>query len=408
MIISVLVLAHPLTEASGPLPLPPVFTATLAVCAVAGAARIGNTTAGPMTIGREDPARRLGPLTILTRTIAVALLLLVIIAGRFGDDEQLNNLAPPLLIGLVWPLLLLASAVLGRVWPRIDPWDTLARLVAPFGGRSEPARDTDDDPRRTGADVIWAVPLALVWTWYLSVYPSALEPGIVGGAISVYTIVTLAGCLAVGRQTWLSRAEVFGLLFSWIGRLRGGRLATWAPPRGAELVLGVLAGGLIFGVVRISRLWGATGAGPQGRWFELGGLAVCAAAGVVLLRVCDRRAGRLGSPGAVTAAAVPVVAAIGFAVALSRNRLTNSVQLLVRLVSDPLGQGWDLFGTAEFPVYTALVSGLVRVLAQVAVLLAGGVLGVLAVRRRAGRAHPTVVFAVSVLVGSGVLAVTAV
>lgn len=409
MTFSALVLAHPLTETVGPLPLPPVFTATLAVCAVAGVARIGNTTAAAMTFARDEPAQRLGPLAIASRGIAVALLLLVIVAGRLGDDEQLNNLAPPLLIGLVWPLLLLASALFGRIWFWVDPWDTLARLVEPIAGRSDDQPDRDDAHSGDAeAGVLWAVPVALVWTWYLSVYPSALEPGVVAGALSLYTIVTLAGSLAVGRRTWLARAEVFGLLFGWVGRLRGGRLATWAPPRAADLVLGVLGGGLIFGMLRISRLWGSLGTGSLGRWLDLVGLVACAATGAALLRVCDRRAGRLGSAGVVTAAAVPVVAAIGLAVALARNRLANSVQLAVRMVSDPLGQGWDLFGTTDFPVDPALVPGLGRVLGQVVVLLLGGVLGVLAVRRRAGRAQPTVVFAVSVLVASGVLTVTAV
>jgi len=408
--LSVLVLAHPLTEPGGPLPLPPVFTATLAVCAVAGAARIGRAPAGQTSTWRAEPAERLTLATIATRALGLLILLLVIAAGRFGDDEQLDNLAPPLLIGLVWPALLLASAVLGRVFARVNPWDTLARLVAPIGGGPRQARDDEHAAVLEPVDdrVTWAVPAAVVWVWYLSLYRSALEPGVVAGALSIYTIVTVAGCLAVGRRTWLSRAELFGLLFGWVALLPRGRLATWLPPRGADVVLGILAGGLLFDALRISRLWGSLEVGPLGAWFDLAGLAACAAAGAVLLRVCDRRAGRLESPGTVTAAAVPLVAAIGFAVGLSRNRFTNSVQLVPRLVSDPLGQGWDVFRMADFPVNPELVPNLVRVLAQVGVLLLGGVFGVLAVRGRAGRARATVVFAVSVLVGSGVLALTAV
>ncbi len=220
-------------------------------------------------------------------------------------------------------MLVLASAFIGSVWRWVDPWDSVARPVAPPGQASD--------------DVRWAAISALALTWYLGAYPTPLHPRTVGLSLAAYSIVTVAGCLALGRTSWLSRAEVFGLVFGWTAMLPRGALGSWRPPRGAILVLGVLAGGLTFGAIRKSSLWGGLNVAEHALVLATGGLATVAAGYALALWWADRRAEAAGAPGSVAAAMVPAVAGVVVATALSRNRLFTSLQLLPGLLVDLSG-----------------------------------------------------------------------
>jgi hypothetical protein len=315
---------------------------------------------------------------VVTRSGAVSLLLLAVIAGRLGSSLQLRNIAPALVIGVAWPLLLLGSSLVGPVWRWVDPWDGLAR-PSDRGTTSDGAGGSESATR----DVWPAVVPALLWVWYLSAFPGSLDPRSVGAAAAVYTLGTLAGCLAFGRRRWLSRVEVFGMLFGWTARLPRGLLPSWRPPAGAEVVLGMLVGGLLFGALRRTSLWGALNTDPFALLYATVGLvSSCALVGGLLWGL-ERWSGRLGDAGAVTAASVPAVASVAVAIAMARNRLFTSLQLLPALASDPLGLGWDLFGTADWGLNPAPLGDLGLPLAQIAVLAVGHVAGAWVLSRRA-------------------------
>jgi hypothetical protein len=400
-------LAHPLLQHGDGLS--PLLVTVLVVAVVLTVATWRSSGREARKEGRGRPQARLdswaGSLSVaqvVTRSLAVGLLLLAVAAGRLGSSLELRNIASALVIGVAWPLLVLGSALLGPVWRWVDPWDGLARVA---GRRaSEGLAGEDEGGRR---DVWPAVLPALLWVWYLSVFPGSLEPRSVGAALAVYTVVTVAGCLAFGRRWWLSRVEVFGLLFGWTGRLARGLLTSWRPPTGADVVLGVLAGGLLFGALRRTSLWGGLNVAPLALLYATAGLvASCVLVGGLLWGL-GRWSNRLGASGAVTAAAVPAVASVAVAFALARNRLFTSLQLLPARASDPFGLGWDLFGTADWGLNPDPLGHVGLPLLQIGVVLAGHLGGawVLARRvelpeRRAGIA------ALGVLVASAAFAVT--
>ncbi len=363
------VLAHPVLEHSELLVSPPLVASVLAwlvfVVALAlperaprtdtgGAGEAGGPTTsagdagGPTTMDAAAPPVRevrtsswAGSLSrpqLVTRVLAVLLLVAAIVAGRAGSEDQLENLAPALVVGTAWPLLVLASITVGQVWRWCDPWDGLARLVS---------RGAAEGGVETAPGSVWpAVLLAVPWMWFLSATSDPLDPRWVGGFLAVYTAVTLAGCVAAGRRRWLSRAEPLGVLLSWMSLLPRGGLASWTPPRGAEALLGVLVGGLVFGVVRRSQEWGVVDA-AAGQWLQAaaGLLASCLVATAVLLAFRRISSRVNGQPG-VARAMVPALAGVAIAVAMGRNRLSTSLQLLPGLAGDPLGAGWDLLGPA--------------------------------------------------------------
>ena len=312
-------------------------------------------------------AGRLDPPLVATRSLALLLLVLAIVAGRLGADDELDNLAPALVIGVGLPVLVAGSLVLGGLWRWIDPWDTAARLLAP--------RDTSEPPGH-----VWpAVAVVLPGLWFLSVHPRPLDPRAVGAALAAYSVVTLAGCVALGRARWLASAEPLGLVLSWVGLLPR-RLEGWQPPRGAGVLLGVVTGGLVFGLVRRSELWVPVLRRPEAElWSTLGFAAACLlGAGLALL------AGR-GAPHRAALAArslVPVVAGVVLAVGLERNRLFTSLQLLPGLVGDPLGRGWDLLGPATQGLGPPPLGAVGLVSLQIAVVVAGHVAAAFLVTRR--------------------------
>jgi hypothetical protein len=395
------VLAHPLTPSTA-LPVPPLVL-TVAAVAVAGVlARLAPVGRA----GREADAapvrpwvlaEQLPPAVLAARVVGVALLVLAVAAGRLGAPDQLDNLAPALIVGLGWPLLVLACALLGDVWGWLDPWDSLARVVAPAG----------DDDAGGGGDVRWALPGALAWVWYLAAFPATLEPRAVGAALAVYTIATLAACLSVGRLRWLTRGEVFGILFAWLALLPRRRLRAWTPPRGAAALLGVLAGGLVFAEVRTSPLWGVRNAAPGALLQASVALAACALLGATLLVAGERWARARGASGSVTAAAVPLVGGIAVALSLTSSRLFTSLQVLPGVATDPFGRGWDPLGVADTRIDPNPLGAAGLVFAQVAVLVLAAAAGAVVGRRRGPGALGAVLTVVGSLLGVAVLLVTA-
>jgi hypothetical protein len=371
-----MLLAHPLTEPFQ-LPVSPLVSATAAACLVL---LVAFTVSEGKPRFLEQPDLHVvswaGSLSVpqrATRLAAVALLVLAIAAGRLGVDDELENLAPALVVGALWPLLVFASISLGPVWRWIDPWDGIARAL------------TRDQPAQAPRHVWPAAVIAVGWVWYVSAYSDPLDPRSVGAILAAYTLLTVGGCLALGRVRWLSTSEPFGVVLSWMALLPRRRLTDWSPPRGAEALLGVFAGGVLFGAVRRSELWGGLNTAEEADLYAgLGVVLFCAAAaGLLLLMALSAR--QLGDRAVAARAAVPAVAGIIVAVALDRNRLSTSVQLLPELLGDPFGRGWDLFGRAGSRLDPAPLGTTGLLTAQLAFVVAGHVAGAAVLARRLER-----------------------
>jgi hypothetical protein len=389
------VLAHPLVSADA-LPLPPVAVAAIAVVAVLVTATRPARPAAAQVEPEPEPKPHRG-----AQAVMIALLVLAVFAGRAGANQVTRNIAPALIVGAGWPLLVGLSALFGQWWHRANPWDGLARLFAPL---------TRDQDAAGSATSVWAAAVtAAALAWYLYAFRTALLPRSVGAAVAVYTIVTVGGCLVLGRATWLSRVEVVSIFAGWVARLRRGGLLVWEVPAGAATVLGILAGGSLFGLVRYTRLLNPLVFGlPAEVPAETVGVALAALMAVALL-VVVRRAD--GGSGTVVAAVVPVAAGLALAASLVRGQALIAVQLLPILASDPLGRGWDLLGTAGWTPNPNPLGDTWHVVVQVLLIAAGGVAGAQVARLRSpnrnGGLWPATV-TVAVLVTAGVLAITVV
>jgi hypothetical protein len=395
-------LAHPLTE-PGRLEIPPLAAAVVAMLIVASVARFWP---GPRRTERAAPTPAfevhswfggLSPFRVAGRLVAIAALLLAVVAGRVGTESEVQNIAPALILGAGLPLLLAASLLFGSVWRWLDPWDGVVRAL------------DRGDGGQPSTEVWWAVAPAALFAWYVGAYRDAYSPRSIGLALGLYSVATVAGCLVLGRQRWLSRAEVFGLLLSWTAIIRRGLAARWTPPAGSEVVLGVVAGGLVFGAIAQSSLWGSLAVGPAALAYGTVGVVVFAGGFATLLWWLERRGG--AGAGGVSAASVPAIVGLAVGLAMYADRLFTSVSFLPTLIGDPLGLGSEPFRVrlrfALCPEEVLSCAPLVVV--QAGVVLAGSIVGAIVLARRVASPadRQSGMAALSLIVAGGIVAITA-
>ncbi len=394
-----MLLAHPVTESVGLGVAPAVVALGVSVLlwvvavVLRSRASADQAVAEPSSgdLAPADASTGPDPLSrsqLVGRAVGAALLVLAVVAGRLGEPSQLETITTALVIGAGWPLLLMTSLVTD-VWGRLAPFDGVARLLERVAGPTSRAAVPDMVLDRV------AVGGALLITWWLTAYQPGLEPRVLGLALGVYALVTWAGCLAVGRERWLARAEILTVLFAALARARRHRSLT-VPPQHLT-ALGVLLGGLVAAELRFSR-WFVTdvarvGVLPFSEPATVLAYVVLVALGVLSVHGAVRWGRRLRAAGRVTAVLPFLVVGAGLSAAVERDRLWVSAQVLWSRLSDPLGTGLDLLGTADLVIRPWPYGVVPRLLLQLTLLVVPVLVGmVVALRTRDDRrAEPAVV-----------------
>ncbi len=264
------------------------------------------------------------------------------------------------------------SAFIGPAWTWLDPFTTIhdigARALRAIGISGW---ETAEYPARL---VQWPAVAGFVFFVWLELVVAGAGGGRSLGAIMFgYTAVTLVGMAQFGRDEWRANGETFSVWFGTLGRLArytldrddptatsvrrqplgAGLDRTWAPWTTSLVVLVSLgAGSIIFDGLSQTQpyfnLFGAPGIPlPTAYLFIFLGTI----AGLVLVV-----AQFVGLP-ALGAGVLPI--AVGYLVAHYLTFLLLDGQRIVIAISDPLQQGWDIFGTAFFqPSIAWLPTGL--------------------------------------------------
>ena len=347
--------------------------------------------------------RALGSLTleIAAGALGVALLALVLAAGYAGTQNELSNIAPTLVFITFWVGLAFASVVFGDVFRALSPWRAIGRAT----GR---ALRRDGAPRRAYPDRLGVWPAAaglLAFTWVELVSGWGEQPRTLAALVTIYTVVTLAGQAVYGVETWTTRADPFSVYFSLLARISvfetRGRVAGVRPLLGGLPRLRIVAGTVAFVAVMIGtvtfdglsqgRVWSevrkplddlATTAGlaleTAQKFADTIGLVLCVALVAGFYHLGCRAARRLAPEldaerlrRGFVHSLVPI--AFVYVAAHYLTFLLFEGQGIGYLVSDPLGKGWDLFGTAGAAVDYGVISQNQAWYAQVAFVVAGHV-----------------------------------
>ena len=158
-----------------------------------------------------DPLGRssaIPPLVLALRLAALALFVVAVLAGLFGDQNPYRNIAPTLVWIIWWVGLAYIAAFVGDIWGLINPWRTVFDgaqwLYRRLGGRGALGLGLAY-PQALGA---WpACILLLAFSWTELVYPNAASPVHIAWLAIAYSALTWTGMLVFGRDIWLRTAR---------------------------------------------------------------------------------------------------------------------------------------------------------------------------------------------------------
>jgi hypothetical protein len=361
------------------------------------------------------------PVEIVTGAVGVFLLGAVVYSGIEGTDQPNLNFAATFVFVTFWIGMVVLSVLLGDVFRAFNPWRAIARAT---GGlfrliAGQPHSPPLRYPEQLGRWPAVAGILAFVWlelVYAISGFDTVgLEPSAIAVATLVYTAYTLVAMALFGVETWLGRGEAFSVYYGMFSQLaplevRGRRLGIRRPlaaatrwafvPGSLALVVTTIAATIFDGaqdglwrepVADLFERFSDLGLGPTAAFrlsqsvflaLTLAGVAAIYWAGVRGMQTV-RDSPPLGSLGRLFAhTLIPIGVAYIVAHYFSLFMFAEQAQFTY-LLSDPLGDGSDLFGTASGGIDYGLLGANTIWYVQVAALVTGHVAGLALAHDRA-------------------------
>jgi hypothetical protein len=341
----------------------------------------------PGGIGRVLGSR---PVEALCGALGVGLLVVVILAGYLGRDSALDNFAPTFILIDFWVGLAFASVLFGDVFRAFSPWRAI-RLpgIRPY-------------PEHWGR---YPAALALLgFTWVELVSGWGEVPADLTTAAVVYTVYTLAMQALFGTEEWTRKGEAFAVYFNLFSRLSvwetRDRVVGLRPPLGGLPRLDTPPGTVLFVIVMIGTV--TFDGFSQGQiWNDISVELADAFDGIVGLDAAPKVVATLGLLAGVALIGgfywlgidgarsvggdieapelrrafvhtlVPI--AMVYVAAHYLTFLLFEGQATFYLASDPFGEGWDIFGTADRAINYTYLSQNATWYVQVAVVVIGHV-----------------------------------
>ena len=356
----------------------------------------------PGALGRHLAGR---PAEIVCGAIGVLLLGAVVYTGLRGTQSSPANFAPTFVYVIFWLGLVPASVLLGDVFKAFNPWRAIGRAVG-WTAKSVTRGEMPAPlayPERLGR---WPAVAGLFAFAALELVASnGDQPEPLAIATLIYSALTFIAMALYGVETWIERGEAFSVYYNLFSRLspietRDGvvgyrKLLSGLPSLptlpGTVMLLAVMIGSVTFDGASEASLWtgiapdiadffGDLGLSPQ-RALEAAFLI--GLVGAILLVYGFYRLGVLGarsvgggfSSGRLANAFVHTLVPIALAY-VAAHYLTLLVfqgQAIVFLASDPLGDGANLFGTADSQIDFGVIGSNATWYWQVAFVVGGHV-----------------------------------
>ena len=321
----------------------------------------------------------------------------------FGRDLVTNPVFGFTYVWL-WVGLVPVSLLLGPMLRLANPLRSLAGMLHRVGVPPQGLRPlTEQAWRRVGT---YPAAVALLgFLWLELVQPDNNTLPVLQGWWLSWVVWVVGGTLVFGRR-WVAAAdpfETFAVLVSRASpwqRVAGTvslvnpvrHLATAKSPTGTWAVVATLLGGTAFDGFTATSWWVRTTQSsglPRELWGTLGLVVMVALIGVTLA-LGVRGVGRLQHSGhldLLAASVIPIV--IGYALGHYISLLVLEGQRTLINLSDPLGRGWNAFGTAELGISQLwLDTPQVTAGLQLVAIVGGHLLGVLVAHELSLRVLP--------------------
>lgn len=320
--------------------------------------------------------------------VSTLLFALILVTGFLGQQDPIHNLAPTLVWVIWWVGLAFFVALIGNVWPALNPWTAIYDGVLRLKGSAGTGKKKATRPTYLEKLGVWpSVILFAAFAWIELISEAGEQPRMLGFIIVIYSFTTWAGMAMFGRDKWLTSGEVFNQVFAVLGKFApfgvkdglvtlrpyGADLFTSKPvhPSMAAFVFLILSTVTFDGFVetpvwagfldwlsesrmlRPTLLWAQALGVDVLSTVKTGALLLLPFAFMLIFRAfciascamteAEVSASKLANT--LVLSLVPI--AIAYHIAHYLSYLLLAGQLIIPLASDPFGWGWDLFGTAS-------------------------------------------------------------
>ena len=339
----------------------------------------------------------------ITRLVARAVVLaayawagLAIMAGQ----DLLTNPAFGFVYVWMWVGLVPISLLLGQFWRATNPLRTIHSGLCALA-RVDPGRGLVALSAKVG---VWpAAAGTFGFAWLELVQPDRTTLAVLRVWALAWLVILVLGAIAFG-QRWIGAADPFEVYASTLAQMSIWRrvgdqlrlvnplagLNTWHAPPGATAVVAALLGSTAFDSFANTSWWISAVQSsnvPTVAW-GTGGLLAMIIIVFVSFSLAAAWMGRYGDrpaaayPRLMVGSLLPIV--LGYVVAHYATLLIVEGQRTAINFSDPLGRGWNVFGSAEMGVNSAIFNYPTAVaLIQLCAIVGGHVLGIVCAHEKA-------------------------
>ncbi len=336
---------------------------------------------------------------LVTRAVVLAAYAWAGLAIMAGQD-LLTNPAFGFVYVWMWVGLVPISLLLGQFWRATNPLRTIHSGLCALA-RVDPGRGLVALSAKVG---VWpAAAGTFGFAWLELVQPDRTTLAVLRVWALAWLVILVLGAIAFG-QRWIGAADPFEVYSSTLAQLSIWRrvgdqlrlvnplagLNAWHAPPGATAVVAALLGSTAFDSFANTSWWISAVQSsnvPTVAW-GTGGLLAMIIIVFVSFSLAAAWMGRYGDrpaaayPRLMVGSLLPIV--LGYVVAHYATLLIVEGQRTAINFSDPLGRGWNVFGSAEMGVNSAIFNHPTAVaLIQLCAIVGGHVLGIVCAHEKA-------------------------
>jgi hypothetical protein len=349
--------------------------------------RVGGRPLRGLTAVVDNPV-----VLLIARALVLATYAWAGLALMAGQDLLTNPIFGFVFVWM-WVGLVPISLLLGQFWRTTNPLRTIHRGLCAVA-RTDPQQGLVTLPGGVG---VWPAALGLYgFAWLELVQPDRTTLPVLRLWALAWLVMLILGAIVFG-QRWIGAADPFEVFASTIAQMSIWRrvgdevrlvnplagLNAWHAPPGATAVVAALLGSTAFDSFTNTTWWIQTvqsSTVPTIVW-GTGTLLIMALIVYVSFNLAAAWMGRYGDrpaaeyPRLMVGSLLPIV--LGYVVAHYATLIIVEGQRTAINFSDPLGRGWNVFGSAEMGVNSAIFNHPTAIaLTQLCGIVGGHVLGI--------------------------------